>query len=96
MFEQLTANLKIKDEFIQNRIKFINQLIAQRKLKIEFELILQKNNLANKILVAKEIKTKNGQLLGEISFAVCNCSAKMINKRKNCPISLTTLYVQIE
>lgn len=60
MFEQLTANLKIKDEFIQNRIKFINQLIAQRKLKIEFELILQKNNLANKILVAKEIKTKNG------------------------------------
>ena len=60
MFEQLTANLKIKDEFIQNRIKFINQLIAQRKLKIEFELILQKDNLANKILVAKEIKTKNG------------------------------------
>ena len=60
MFEQLTANLKIKDEFIQNRIKFINQLIAQRKLKIKFELILQKNNLANKILVAKEIKTKNG------------------------------------
>ena len=60
MFEQLTANLKIKDEFIQNRIKFINQLIAQRKLKIEFELILQKDNLANKIIVAKEIKTKNG------------------------------------
>ena len=60
MFEQLTANLKIKDEFIQNRIKFINQLIAQRKLKIEFELISQKDNLANKIIVAKEIKTKNG------------------------------------
>ena len=60
MFEQLTANLKIKDEFIQNRIKFINQLIVQRKLKIEFELILQKDNLANKIIVAKEIKTKNG------------------------------------
>jgi hypothetical protein len=60
MFEQLTANSKIKDEFIQNRIKFINQLIIQRKLKIEFELILQKDNLANKILDAKEIKTKNG------------------------------------
>lgn len=60
MFEQLTANLKIKDEFIQNRIKFINQLIVQRKLKIEFELILQKDNLANKTLNAKEIKTKNG------------------------------------
>lgn len=53
MFEQLTANLKIKDEFIQNRIKFINQLIAQRKLKIKFELILQKDNLVNKIRVAK-------------------------------------------
>ena len=60
MFEQLTTNLKIKDEFIQNRIKFINQLIVQRKLKIEFELILQKDNLANKTLDAKEIKTKNG------------------------------------
>jgi len=59
MFEQLTTNLKIKDEFIQNRIKFINQLIVQRKLKIEFELILQKDNLANKILNTKEIKTKN-------------------------------------
>ena len=60
MFEQLTANSKIKDEFIQNRIKFINQLIVQRKLKIEFELILQKDNLANKTLDAIEIKTKNG------------------------------------
>ena len=59
MFEQLTTNLKIKDEFIQNRIKFINQLIVQRKLKIEFELILHKDNLANKTLDAKEIKTKN-------------------------------------
>ena len=60
MFEQLTTNLKIKDEFIQNRIKFINQLIVQRKLKIKFELILQKDNLANKTLDVKEIKTKNG------------------------------------
>ena len=59
MFEQLTTNSKIKDEFIQNRIKFINQLIVQRKLKIEFELILQKDNLANKTFNAKEIKTKN-------------------------------------
>ncbi len=59
MFEQLTTNLKIKDEFIQDRIKFINQLIVQRELKIEFKLILQKDNLANKTLDAKEIKTKN-------------------------------------
>ncbi len=60
MFEQLTANLKIKDEFIQNQIKFINQLIVQRKLKIKFELIVQKDNLLNKTFDAKEIKTKNG------------------------------------
>lgn len=58
MFEQITSNLKIKDEFIQNRVKFISQLILQRKLKIEFELILQNDNLANKLLDAKEIKTK--------------------------------------
>ncbi len=68
----------------------------QRKLKIEFELIQQKDNLANKILYAKEIKTKNGQLFGEISFTVCNCPTDMIDKRKNCSISLTTLHVQIE
>ncbi|MGY5143361.1 MAG: hypothetical protein ACW9XH_02660 [Candidatus Nitrosopumilus sp. bin_32a] len=60
MFDQLTTDFKIGDEFIQNRIKFIKQLTMQRKLKIEFELIQQKDNLANKILYAKEIKTKNG------------------------------------
>jgi len=60
MLDQLNADLKIKDEFIVNRIKFIKQLTIQRKLKIQFELIEQKDNLANKILEAKEIKTKNG------------------------------------
>ena len=60
MFDQLNADLKIEDEFILNRIKFIKQLIIQRKLKVQFELIKQKDNLANKILEAKELKTKNG------------------------------------
>jgi len=60
MLDQLNADLKIKDEFIVNRIKFIKQLTIQRKLKIQFELIEQKDNLANKILEAKELKTKNG------------------------------------
>jgi hypothetical protein len=60
MFEQMTDDLKIKDGFIRNRVKFISQLIAQRKLKIEFELILHSDNLANKLLDTKEIKTKNG------------------------------------
>jgi len=60
MLDQLNADLKIKDEFIVNRIKFIKQLTIQRKLKMQFELIEQKDNLANKILEAKELKTKNG------------------------------------
>ena len=60
MFEQLEDNAKIKDEFINNKIKFINQLISQRKLKVEFEMNQQKNNPAKKVLDAKELKTKNG------------------------------------
>ena len=60
MFDQLSTDLKIEDEFIVNRIKFIRQLTIQRKLKMQFELIEQKDNLANKTLEAKEIKTKNG------------------------------------
>lgn len=59
MFEQLTSNEDIKDEFCQNKIKFIKQLISQRKLEIEFELIQQENNLSKKTLDAKELKTKN-------------------------------------
>ena len=59
MFEQLSVDLKIEDKFIVNRVKFIKQLTMQRKLKIQFELIDQKDNLANKILEAKELKTKN-------------------------------------
>ncbi|MGY5147395.1 MAG: hypothetical protein ACW9W4_05305 [Candidatus Nitrosopumilus sp. bin_7KS] len=59
MFDQIVKDLKIEDEFIANRIKFIKQLIRQKKLKIKFELIQQKDNLANKILKAKELKTKN-------------------------------------
>jgi hypothetical protein len=59
MFEQFTTDKRIKDEFIEKRIKFINQLIIQRKLNVEFDLIKQGENLANKILEAKELKTKN-------------------------------------
>ena len=59
MFDQLSTDLKIEDEFIVNRIKFIKQLTIQRKLKIQFDLIKQDENLANKILEAKELKTKN-------------------------------------
>ena len=59
MFDQLTEGLIIDDEFIQKRITSINQLIAQRKLKIEYELIHQDANLVKKISDAKKLKTKN-------------------------------------
>jgi uncharacterized membrane protein len=59
MFEQIEDNSKIKDEFIKNKIKFINQLISQRKLKVDFEDMQQENNPAKKTLDAKELKTKN-------------------------------------
>ena len=38
MFEQITKGMAA-DEFIQKRIKFIKQLITQRKLKIKYELV---------------------------------------------------------
>ena len=53
MFEQLNEDLKTRDEFIANRIKFIEQLTMQRRLKIQFEMIEQKDNMANKILKTK-------------------------------------------
>jgi len=46
MFNQFTTNAKIEDEFIEKRIQFINQLVTQRKLEIQFELIGADKNLA--------------------------------------------------
>ena len=46
MFDQFTTDLKIEDSFIQKRLRFIKQLIDQRKLKIEFEVISQDKNIA--------------------------------------------------
>ncbi|MBA4436962.1 MAG: hypothetical protein ACE5Q9_05125 [Nitrosopumilus sp.] len=39
MFEHFKFNKEINDEFIKNRMRFIKQLISQRKLKIEFDLV---------------------------------------------------------
>ncbi len=39
-----------QDEFIKNRIGFIQSFIKQRKLKVELEMINSKNNLAEKLL----------------------------------------------
>ena len=60
MYDNFISNSKIEDEFIEKRILFIRQLIKQRKLKIEFEMIATDENLARKNINAKELKTKNG------------------------------------
>ncbi len=60
MYDHLTFNSKIEDEFVEKRIQFIRQLIEQRKLKIEFEMIDSDKNLAKQSINAKELKTKNG------------------------------------
>ena len=39
MFEHFKFNKEINDEFIKNRMRFIKQLILQRKLKMNFELV---------------------------------------------------------
>ena len=50
MYEQLKMKIITQDEFIKNRIGFIQSFIKQRKLKVEFEIINSKNNLAEKLL----------------------------------------------
>lgn len=50
MFDHLKSETQSSDKFIENRTLFINQLINQRKLKIEFELIESKNNIAKKLI----------------------------------------------
>ena len=46
IYEHLSHNRKTFDEFIENRWHFIKLLITQRKLKIRFEQISKKENLA--------------------------------------------------
>jgi len=48
MFEHLSTNQKGCDEFIEKRIHFVRQLIEQRRLKIQYELITTDKNLAAK------------------------------------------------
>jgi hypothetical protein len=50
MFEQFSRNEIPSDEFIKTRMHFIIQLIDQRKLKINYDLIDKERNLASKIL----------------------------------------------
>ena len=48
MYDQITSNSKIDDDIVSKKIHFIKQLIAQRKLQVEFELINTEDNLARK------------------------------------------------
>ena len=50
MFDQLNSKTKINDEFIENKIKFIQSFIKQRKLRVGFEKITPEENLSNKFL----------------------------------------------
>ena len=50
MFDQLNSKTKSNDEFIENKIKFIQSFIKQRKLRVYFEKINKENNLSNKFL----------------------------------------------
>ncbi|MEK6965406.1 MAG: hypothetical protein AABX58_04245 [Thermoproteota archaeon] len=50
MFEHLNGNQQSNDSFIQNKTFFINQIVEQRKLNIECQLIDAKDNLAHKLL----------------------------------------------
>jgi len=50
MFNNLSKNEKSSDVFIYTRIHFIKQLINQRKLKINYELVDPEKNLASKLL----------------------------------------------
>ena len=50
MFNQLSKIENSSDEFIRTKINFITQLIAQRKLKIKYELVDKKENFTSKLL----------------------------------------------
>lgn len=48
MYDHLSTNQKNDDKFIEKRAEFIKQLIKQRKLKIQYEMIPREKNLAAK------------------------------------------------
>jgi len=50
MFDQLSKNESSSDELIKTRIRFITQLIDQRKLKINYELVDKEKNVVSKLL----------------------------------------------
>lgn len=50
MYGHLESDKETHDEFIKKRTRFIKQLIVQRNLKVRYELISTKENIARKIM----------------------------------------------
>ena len=46
MYEHFTSHSKIEDDFILEKMRFIKQLITQRELKIEFQIIDSNKNIS--------------------------------------------------
>ena len=51
MYDHFSSHKEIEDKFIVKKIRFIKQLIMQRELKIEFQLINPNENLSTKCTV---------------------------------------------
>jgi len=50
MYDHLSQNATIDDSFIENKTKFINLLIQQRKLNVEYSLIDSNENISLKLI----------------------------------------------
>lgn len=50
MYEHLFENIETQDLFIQTKTMFLNQLIEQRNLKVNYQLIDPKENISTKLL----------------------------------------------
>ena len=51
MYDHLREGTESSDLFIQNRTWFLNELINQRKLKVNYQLIDPKDNIASKLIL---------------------------------------------
>ena len=54
MFEIMTGEEKIDNDIINDKVYFINQLTNLRKLKLNYQLIESKENIASKHLFAED------------------------------------------
>jgi len=50
MYDHLSQNAVTNDSFIENKTKFINLLIQQRKLNVEYSLIDSNENISLKLI----------------------------------------------